>query len=153
MRTRAPTGLWRPRKLRAFECPRRQALASHTLARNLVAAGHTWRWGASHAGELRGPVAFRANGTLDSPFGRGTWGAVPGPWRKDAVHVILSDGGGGGDSNGGGGGGGNSSSGNSTYLLMFLSEKWAFVAVRCSDEQVSYGRVEADPIPEQRLVW
>ena len=23
-----------------------------------------------------------------------------------------------------------------SYLLMFLSEKWAFVAVRCSDEQV-----------------
>lgn len=43
--------------------------------------------------------------------------------------------------------------GNSTYLLMFLSEKWSFVAVRCEDEQVSYGRLDVDVIPEKRLVW
>ena len=73
-----------------------------------------------------------ANGTFESPFYPGTWGQVPGPWRKDAVHVQLGD---------------------ETYLVMFLSEKWSFVAVRCRDEQVSYGRLDADPIPEKRLVW
>ncbi len=52
-------------------------------------------------------------------------------WRRDALHVDVA---------------------NETYLLMFLSEKWAFVAVRCADESASYGRLEG-PIPEQRLVW
>ena len=106
-------------------------LANHTLARNVLAVGTPWRWGASHW-ELHGPVAFHGNGTLTSPWGVGSWGAVPGPWRKDSLHVQLR---------------------NATYLLMFLSEKWAFVAVRCSDERVSYGRLDADPIPEKRLVW
>ena len=42
--------------------------------------------------------------------------------------------------------------GGETYLLMFLSEKWAFVAVRCSDEHVSYGQLERYPdVPQDRL--
>ena len=42
--------------------------------------------------------------------------------------------------------------GGQTYLLMFLSEKWAFVAVRCSDEHVSYGHLERYPdVPQDRL--
>jgi len=36
---------------------------------------------------------------------------------------------------------------------MFLSEKWAFVAVRCSDEQVSHGKLQAETVPQQRLVF
>lgn len=104
---------------------------NHTLARNVVATPTPWKWGASHA-ELRGPVRFLSNGTLASPWGDGSWGVVPGQWRKDALHVLL---------------------GNTTYILMFLSEKWAFVALRCTDEDVSYGRLDADPIPEKRLVW
>ena len=39
------------------------------------------------------------------------------------------------------------------YLLMFLSEKWAFVALRCSDEQVSHGRLLQDPLPGGRLLF
>ena len=106
-------------------------LTDHKLARNVHDTPRPWKWGSSHR-RLHGPVWFGDNGTLSSPWGNGTWGVVPGPWRKDALHVILH---------------------NQTYLLMFLSEKWAFVAVRCFDEQVSYGRLDADPIPENRLVW
>ena len=106
-------------------------LQEHKLAKNIVATPQPWRWGARHTA-LHGPVRFCPNGTLASPWGDGTWGAVPGPWRKDALHVILA---------------------NATYLLMFLSEKWSFVAVRCHDEQVSYGRLDIDVIPERRLVW
>ena len=107
------------------------ALVNFTLGRNLVKAGGAWKWGSSHS-DLHHRVYFHANGTFESPFYPGTWGQVPGPWRKDAVHVQLGD---------------------ETYLVMFLSEKWSFVAVRCRDEQVSYGRLDADPIPEKRLVW
>ena len=39
------------------------------------------------------------------------------------------------------------------YLLMFLSEKWAFVALRCSDEQVTFGRVQGASVPQGRLVF
>ena len=94
--------------------------------RNVLAHGGSWVWRGA------GGVRFEAGGKLASPWGEGSWGTVPSPWRKDALHVILR---------------------NQTYLLMFLSEKWAFVAVRCFDEQVSYGRLDADPIPENRLVW
>ena len=74
-----------------------------------------------------------AQAGIETPWGNGTWGAVAGPWRRDAVHVHLA---------------------NATYLLMFLSEKWSFVAVRCEDEHVSYGRVGGEGgIPEKRLVW
>lgn len=137
-------------------------LENHTLARNIHAAARPWKWGTSHQEVLQGPVWFLGNGTLNSPWGDGSWGAVPGPWRKEyccafkldslpwfcvpaharhfrpmarfgsALHVKLR---------------------NATYLLMFLSEKWAFVAVRCSDEQVTYGRLDAATIPEKRLVW
>ena len=36
---------------------------------------------------------------------------------------------------------------------MFLSEKWAFVADRCADEAISYGRLAQGHVPEERLVW
>ena len=110
----------RPRSLEPLEAPPRPTRR---------------RWGSSHR-ELRDrAVWFAANGTLHTDeWGDGTWGVVPGPWRKDSLHAKLH---------------------NETYLLMFLSEKWSFVALRCSDEQVTYGRLgrQADPIPEQRLVW
>ena len=51
---------------------------------------------------------------------------MPSPWRKDSLHVKM---------------------GGSTYLLMFLSEKWVFVALRCEDEQVTYGRLDVDAVP------
>ena len=104
--------------------------ANHSLVRNLLRANRSWGWGASHH-QLAGPVWFNPDGALATPWGAGTWGTVAGPWRRDALHVDLH---------------------NATYLLMFLSEKWAFVAVRCSDEVVSYGRLRGD-IPESRLVW
>ena len=61
-----------------------------------------------------------------------SWGTVPSPWRKDSLHVQLP--------------------GKGYYLLMFLSEKWSFVAVRCRDERVSYGQLERYPdVPQDRL--
>ena len=111
-------------------------LRTHTLAKNIVAKGGTWAWGANHSA-LHGPVSFAPSGALQSPWGAGSWGTVPSQWRKDSLHVILPL----------------NATANETYLLMFLSEKWAFVAVRCSDERVSFGRLQASPIPEQRLVW
>ena len=53
-------------------------------------------------------------------------------WRKDSLHIVL---------------------GGETYLLMFLSEKWAFVAVRGADEVVSYGRLRREDVPNKRLVF
>ena len=69
---------------------------------------------------------------FEGPTSRGTWGVVPSQWRKDSLHVKIGD---------------------DTYLLMFLSEKWSFVADRCSDEAISYGFVVQESVPEQRLVW
>ena len=77
-------------------------------------------------------VTFEPRGALASPWGKGTWGTVPSPWRKDALHVRLAG---------------------RTYLLMFLSTQWSFVAVRCDDEEVSYGRLDVDEVPRQRLVF
>lgn len=111
-------------------------LVNHTLARNIVQTARPWRWGTRHGnGLLHGPVHFQQDGTLLSPWGVGSWGAVAGPWRRDALHVDLA---------------------NHTYIIMFLSEKWSFVAVRCDDEAVSYGRVgvdDAEELPKGRLVW
>ena len=82
-----------------------------------------------------GPWFFRAGGVFEAAGGNGTngtWGVVPSEWRKDSLHVHVHG---------------------ATYLLMFLSEKWAFVADRCADEAISYGRLAQGPVPEQRLVW
>lgn len=113
-----------------------ERLQAHTLARNINRTARPWAWGANHSA-LRGPIWFRGSGALESPWGEGSWGSVPSPWRNDSLHVHLR-------------------SFNQTYLLMFLSEKWSFVAVRCSDEHVSYGRLmveDESEIPEKRLVW
>ena len=100
------------------------AQAAHAVAKRVGTQG-AWTWSG------RGPVRFDGGGALASPWGAGTWGAVPSQWRKDSLHVIV---------------------GGETYLLMFLSEKWAFVAVRCSDEHVSYGQLERYPdVPQDRL--
>ena len=101
-------------------------LTSHILAANVVKADEAWTW------DGLGPMRFESSGRLTSPWGEGTWGTVPSPWRKDSLHVKL---------------------GGRTYLLMFLSEKWAFVAVRCEDEAVSYGRLERSDVPTKRLVF
>ena len=101
-------------------------LQQHTLAANILKADQAWMWG----GE--GPFYFRPSGSLAGPWAGATWGTVPSPWRKDSLHVKLDG---------------------QPYLLMFLSEKWAFVALRCSDEQVSYGRLQVDPLPSGRLVF
>ena len=101
-------------------------LQSHILAGNVVKASEDWLWNEA------GPVRFGASGELTSPWGAGTWGTVPSPWRKDSLHIVL---------------------GGETYLLMFLSEKWAFVAVRCSEEVVSYGRLRREDVPNKRLVF
>ena len=107
---------------------------SHLLAKNLLAAAEVWTWG------VRGALRFEPGGLLrlepDGGGGGGAaaaeWGTVPSPWRKDTVYVRL---------------------GGETYLLMFLSEKWSFVAVRCADEQVSYGRLQREETPQKRLVF
>ena len=97
--------------------------AAHAVAKRVGTQG-AWTWSG------RGPVRFM-RGALASPWGAGTWGAVPSQWRKDSLHVIVG--------------------GVMTYLLMF-PEKWAFVAVRCSDEHVSYGQLERYPdVPQDRL--
>ena len=103
-------------------------IRSHTLARNLNASAFVWEW----SGE--GPMRFQPDGTLDSPWGSGSWGTVPSQWRNDSLHVRLG-------------------ANRTAYLLIFLSEKWAFVAIRCADERVSYGRLRAERVPENRLVW
>mmetsp|Transcript_25988 Transcript_25988/g.82371 ORF Transcript_25988/g.82371 Transcript_25988/m.82371 type:complete len:282 (+) Transcript_25988:1927-2772(+) len=100
--------------------------SSHRLSASLLAADLDWSWGGGGGG-----MRFRADGTVRTPRGDGTWGAVPSQWRKDSVHVSI---------------------GGQTYLLMFLSEKWAFTAVRCSDEEVSFGQL-AGQTPRDRLVW
>jgi len=101
--------------------------SSHKLAAAIIAADETWLW------RGRGPYRFQKDGTFTSPLGNlGSWGTVPSQWRKDSLNVQFDG---------------------ETYLLMFLSEKWAFVALRCSDEDVSYGVVQRDPIPKQRLMW
>uniref|UniRef100_A0A0D3IKE5 Nucleotide-diphospho-sugar transferase domain-containing protein n=1 Tax=Emiliania huxleyi (strain CCMP1516) TaxID=280463 RepID=A0A0D3IKE5_EMIH1 len=97
------------------------------LGDSLLAANEEWSWSGEGGG-----VHFRAGGALSSPWGEGTWGPVPSPWRKDSVYVAL---------------------GGQTYLLMFLSEKWAFTAVRCSDEEVSFGQLKRRDTPQRRLVW
>ena len=100
--------------------------SGHALVRNILATPRDWAWSG------KGPVRFAPSGALESPWGAGSWGSVPSPWRKDSLHVKLEG---------------------ESYLLMFLSEKWAFVALRCSDEQVSYGRLQAETVPQQRLVF
>ena len=106
--------------------PSAKDLAGSALARNLLRHALTWAWSG------RSPVTFEPGGAFASPMGRGTWTTVPSPWRKDSVHVALNG---------------------HSYLLMFLSEKWAFVAVRCDDEDVSYGRVLNAETPPGRLVF
>ena len=101
---------------------------SHVLAKSVLSHGGAWRWEG-------GSVAFSADGQLVVRNGAragGTWGAVPSPWRKDSLHVM---------------------SGGYAYLLMFLAEKWAFVALRCADEQVTFGLLDAHPLPEYRLIF
>ena len=112
------------------EMPRLQPgeLQTHTLVKSIVQADEAWMWG----GE--GPFRFSRSGKLEAPWGDGaSWGTVPSPWRKDSLHVKRP--------------------GNGTYLLMFLSEKWAFVALRCEDEQVSYGALQRSDVPNARLVF
>ena len=101
-------------------------LSSHTLAANIVKADEAWAWGG------HGPMRFLQSGAVTAPWGEGSWGTVPSPWRKDSLHVKM---------------------GGRTYLLMFLSEKWAFVALRCEDEQVSYGALQRSDVPNARLVF
>ena len=114
---------------------------SSTLADNIVAHGGAWTWDRAARVAWRplpappgmGPWYFRAGGLFQGSHGvNGTWGVVPSQWRRDSLHVKL---------------------GGETYLLMFLSEKWAFVADRCADEAISYGRLAQGHVPEERLVW
>ena len=111
-----------------FETISSAELRSHTLARNLNASASVWEWDGG------GPMQFQPDGTLENPWGVGSWGTVPSRWRNDSLHVKLG-------------------AERTAYLLIFQSEKWAFVAIRCSDEHVSFGRLRAEHVPERRLVW
>ena len=99
----------------------------HVLASNIVKANEPWMWRGV------GPLQFEASGELRSPWGVGSWGTVPSPWRKDSLYVKLPR--------------------NGTFLLMFLSEKWSFVALRCENEEVTYGSLQRLNVPEKRLVF
>ena len=117
---------------------------SSVLADNVVRHGGAWAWDRAASVAWRplppppgaGPWHFRAGGVFEAAEGNGTaggtWGVVPSQWRKDSLHVHIHG---------------------ESYLLMFLSEKWAFVADRCADEAISYGRLAHGPVPEKRLVW
>ena len=59
-------------------------LVTHKLAGNVVKAAEDWLWGET------GPVRFGESGELTSPWGAGTWGTVPSPWRKDSLHIDLN---------------------------------------------------------------
>ena len=100
--------------------------SSHRLVQSVLKHGGAWDWSG------KGPVRFESSGALSSPWGAGSWGSVPSPWRKDSLHIKLDG---------------------EAYLLMFLSEKWAFVALRCSDEQVTFGRGQGASVPQGRLVF
>ena len=102
-----------------------EAAAGSKIVQSVLAAAEAWTWRGA------GPCRFEPGGAFSSPFGVGTWGVVPSPWRKDALHVVM---------------------GEHTYLLMFLSEKWAFVALRCADEEVSFGQLTRPDVPSKRLV-
>ena len=101
--------------------------SSHRLVQSVLKHGGAWDWSG------KGPVRFESSGALSSPWGAGSWGSVPSPWRKDSLHIKRP--------------------GKGTYLLMFLSEKWSFVAVRCENEEVTYGALARADVPEKRLVF
>jgi len=113
---------------------------SSLLADNVIKHGGAWAWERAASVAWRplppppgvGPWYFRAGGVFEGEAANGTWGVVPSQWRKDSLHVQLRG---------------------ETYLLMFLSEKWSFVADRCADEAISYGRLAQGAVPENRLVW
>ena len=121
-----------------------QERASHKLAAAIVAADERWVWPARGGGRWKfrsdgsfvaaaeGGAAGAAGATRGVGGAAGTWGTVPSQWRKDSLHVQLGD---------------------STYILMFLSEKWAFTALRCRDEEVSFGQLERTDTPQTRLMW
>ena len=67
----------------------RSDTVNHILTRSLLAQNRSWSWGPRHD-QLSGPVWFRSNGELESPWGFGTWGTVAGPWRRDAVPRVRS---------------------------------------------------------------
>jgi hypothetical protein len=58
----------------------------HRLAASLLAADLEWSWGGGGGG-----MRFRADGTVSTPRGEGTWGAVPSQWRKDSVHISIGE--------------------------------------------------------------
>jgi len=60
--------------------------SSHRLSASLLAADLDWSWGGGGGG-----MRFRADGTVRTPRGDGTWGAVPSQWRKDSVHVSIGE--------------------------------------------------------------
>ncbi|KAL1503242.1 hypothetical protein AB1Y20_011298 [Prymnesium parvum] len=104
-------------------------LQSHVLVKHLLEREEGWVW------RGYGRVHFERSGALRTEGGAldgATWGTVPSPWRKDSLHVKM---------------------GGHEFILMFLSEKWAFVALRCEDEQVTYGTLDAPTVPQNRLVF
>ena len=110
----------------------RVEFGEHKLAQAIVAADVPWTWAAPRRKSKDATCRFLSDGTFESSWGSGSWGTVPSPWRKDSLHVTLDG---------------------EQYLLMFLSEKWAFVALRCSDEEVTHGSVPRSQLPSGRLKW
>ena len=50
----------------------------------MLATPRDWEWSG------KGAVRFAASGAFESPYGAGSWGSVPSPWRKDSLHVKLA---------------------------------------------------------------
>lgn len=62
-------------------------LTMHTLVKSLLARRDPWLW------RGYGRIWFEDNGMLraEAPLLSGaTWGTVPSPWRKDALHIKVS---------------------------------------------------------------
>ena len=50
----------------------------------MLATPREWEWSG------KGAVRFAPSGAFESPWGAGSWGSVPSPWRKDSLHVKLA---------------------------------------------------------------
>ena len=50
----------------------------------MLATPREWAWSG------KGAVRFAPSGAFESPWGAGSWGSVPSPWRKDSLHVKLA---------------------------------------------------------------
>lgn len=116
-----------PHRLLAGEADKRP------LARAVAGSG-PWRWGSLER------VRFGEDGSLDlgaprAPGGSasGEWGVVNNQWRKNDTLWARIDG--------------------RQYLVLFLRHNWSFVAIRCDDEEISYGQYAGEPPSGRSMLY